>query len=75
MYHVLHPSGALDERREVEEEEEEEEEEENLAQMCRHYSMAEGGGGPGGSYGCDNNRELTQNEQDQVRHSRNDISA
>lgn len=71
MYHVLHPNGALDERREVEEEEEEE----DLAQMCRHYSRAEGGGGPGGSYGRDNNRELTQNEEDQVRHSRNSISA
>ncbi|KAM8724341.1 endoplasmic reticulum membrane sensor NFE2L1a [Acanthopagrus schlegelii] len=60
MYHVLHPNGALDERRE------EEEEEEDFAQMYRHYSRAEGGGGPGDSYGCANNRELTHNDENQT---------
>lgn len=63
-HHVLHHSGALDERGE------EEEDEEDLAWMHRHYRRAEGGRRPGGSYGRLNSRELTQNEVDQVRHVR-----
>lgn len=50
-----------------------EEEEEDLARMHRHYRRTEGGGIPGGSYGNVDNRELIQNEVDQVRHSKNQI--
>ena len=63
MHHALHYNGALDETGE----EEEEEEEEDFSVMHRHYRGAEGGGRPGSSYGSVNNRELTQNEVDQVR--------
>lgn len=61
--HVLNPSGALDERVE-----DEEDNEEDLVRMHRHYRRTEEGGRPGGSHGRANNRELTQNEIDQVRH-------
>ncbi len=65
MHHVLHHSGILDERVE------EEEEEEDLARM--HRCCRTEGGRPEGSYGHADNRELTQNEVDQVRHSKNKI--
>lgn len=60
MHHALHYNGALDETGE-------EEEEEDFSRMQRRYRGAEGGGTPGSSYGSASNRELTQNEVDQVR--------
>lgn len=65
MHHELLHSGALDERGE-EEEEEEEEVEEDLTIMHRRCMRAAEGRRPEGSYGCANNRELPQNEVDQV---------
>lgn len=57
-HHDLHHSGALDERGE--------EVEEDLTTMHRRCRRAARGRGPEGSYGRANNRELTQNEVDQV---------
>lgn len=41
--------------------------------MHRHYRRAEGGRRPGGYYENADNRELTQNEVDQVRRVKNKI--
>lgn len=63
-HHVLTPSAAMDER-------EEEEGEEDLARMPRRRWRGEGRGRPQRSYHCANNRELAQNEVDEVRQSKN----